>query len=76
LIVFLLGLLLYFVKTTRNELDKLNEHIETSAIRLQGQFKEMEKEVVLRVQRPDCIREMTELKSDLRALIKNGLERK
>jgi hypothetical protein len=68
LIVFMLGLLLYLVKSARNDIEKLEVHVV-------AELKETEKEILKRVCKEDCNREMKDVKEvvkesvrDIRAL--------
>jgi hypothetical protein len=64
ILVFLLGLLLYLLKQTRADIDHLEDHLQT-ALDL------AKKEIVDRVQKPDCIREMKEIRDDVKEVVKD-----
>jgi hypothetical protein len=64
LIVFLLGLILYMIKSTRNDIEKLEIHVDLS-------LSEAKREIMDRVQRPDCIREMATIREDLKDAVKD-----
>jgi hypothetical protein len=64
LIGVLLGLLLYLIKLTRSDIDKLEKHVDAS-------IESMRKEIVEKVHKPDCLREMMDLKVDLKELVRD-----
>ena len=64
LLVFFLGLLLYLVKSTRGDIEKLELHMEAS-------LAEAKKQILDKVCRIDCIREMAEMKLDIKEVIKD-----
>jgi predicted Holliday junction resolvase-like endonuclease len=64
LIVFLLGIMLYMVKSTRQDIEKLQGHVDES-------LEDAKKEIMIRVAKPDCVREMSELKSDIKEIFRD-----
>jgi len=70
LLVFLLGLILTMIRSIRDDIALLEVHVDTS-------LNEAKKEITDRVIKPDCIREMTEIKDNLKDAIKDirNLER-
>jgi hypothetical protein len=64
LIVFLLGVIMYMIKATRADLERLERKFETD-------LKEAKSEIFKRVERPECLREMADIRTDLRDAIKD-----
>ena len=64
LIVFLLGTLLYLIKQTRGDIDRLELHLQES-------LETAKKEIMERVHKPDCIRDMTYIRDDLKEAVRD-----
>ena len=71
LLVFMLGLLLYLVKSARDDIIELEQHIDKSLI-------ESGEKILERVKKPECIREMDVIRLDLKDIVRDirELERK
>jgi phage-related protein len=71
LILFLLSVLLSAVRSTRADLKSLENHIDTSLALTKM-------DIVSKVGKPDCIREMSDVRNDLKEVVRDmrELERK
>ncbi len=71
LIVFLLGLMLYMLKATRNDVKELDTHMEEMKTKFEKELAESVQKILDRVYKPDCIREMGEIRTDLKEAIRD-----
>jgi hypothetical protein len=69
LIIFLLGLLLHLVKQNRIAIETLDEHRSRDMKEAQLLLDAAKKEIMDRVQKPDCVREMTAIKFDIQRAV-------
>lgn len=71
LLVFILGLLLYLVRSTREDINLLKKHMDNS-------LAETRDKILERVHRPDCIREMDNIRLEIKETVRDikDLERK
>ena len=64
LIVFLLGILWYLMQNLKKELDELKSHVDES-------LESAKNQIIERVHKPDCIRDMQEIRMDLKEAVRD-----
>jgi hypothetical protein len=64
LVVFLLGLLLYLIKQTRADIERLEEGMKIT-------LDTTKKEIIDLVRKPDCIRDMRDIRDDLKEAVRD-----